>query len=307
MRLLSIIVVALYGSHSFAAPSYIYSTTITQQPLPPHTGPTFQNSPDGIILTQGGVSTLIGNVPNAGPPGQYEKSTAIGVTNAGIVWGISCCGAASPSGGSEDAFYYDPSNTFPWGGDNPTGFDSPTSFRTVAAFNPIVTPSGYVAGTAVQFQCCRPRPAVLYSPDGKVTTISQGTGLDPASYDQLLVTGVNDSGQVIGQEQNDEGDALVQPFIYENGAIYALDSLVLNLPSGGLSEPTAIFDNGVIQGPGYQLNPAPEPGMLPLVGLSFLLVRRPRAPTFWRRCLRKSPRRFSPCLSPPSDYSTHAP
>lgn len=105
--------------------------------------------------------------------------------------------------------------------------------------------------------------------------------------------GINDQGQVVGWTY--DARQFVRPFLYENGSMVDLNTLLVPGSGWRLHDATAINNRGQIVGSGwnaagkqhgYLLTPIPEPAGLPLLALggSILLKRAPR---------RGTPRRFS--------------
>jgi hypothetical protein len=259
MRLLTIAAIVVSSvAYAFAAPSYIYTAGSFSPPTPlalpnPLNVPTYTSE--------------MGEIPT-------------GITSNGIVFGLTIGIDIT------ETIYYDPTNTFAYGGFSP-GF-APNSFRVLNdQFTPYVSPDGYVAGTVLNGPGAPgyAKPFVLYAPDGTQVTVSSIFDGSNA-YDQFIVGGVNDSGEVVGEERNSEYDGIQQPFIYDDGGVYELNSLVVNPPAGGfdledysngfIDPPLSIDDNGVVYGDGFKLTPTPEPVMLPILGMSFLLLRRHR-------------------------------
>ncbi len=246
----------------------------------------------GIVVSSGayalGVQTYIYTPGTFSPPAplpvpSVDGGTAVGVTSSGIVWGLT---NESVFDITAD-FYDDPTGADVYGG-GPVS-EGPPGYEVIypQLFYPYVSPNGYVAGTIVAGIHSVAEPIVLYAPNGAVTYIQHGTEIN----DQLLVGGVNDLGQVVGEEASSEGDDLEQPFIYEGGSVLSLNSLIVNPPPGGIlnvsdsnllvyslvpSNGLTIDDNGIIYGGGFKLTPTPEPAMLPIIGISFLFLARQR-------------------------------
>lgn len=130
--------------------------------------------------------------------------------------------------------------------------------------------------------------AVSYA-DGTLTTLDS-----LGAYALSVATAINNSGTIVGFAQTNNSNGLVIPFVYSNGVLSNLNSLVSGLPVGdSLVQANAINNNGDIvgfgnSGPdssgfGFLLTPipagnaAPLPGSLPLllagtVGLALALL-----------------------------------
>jgi probable HAF family extracellular repeat protein len=97
--------------------------------------------------------------------------------------------------------------------------------------------------------------------------------------------GINAAGWVVGTADTSTGS---DAFLYENGVMYDLNSLIGNAPGIDLTEALAINDNGQIlaNGPNgtYLLTPIPEPSSLWLAFTGLLPIL---ASVSKRRCRKR--------------------
>ena len=123
--------------------------------------------------------------------------------------------------------------------------------------------------------------AVLWS-DGSIQDL--GTLGGPLA-DYSLAYGINDSGQVVGFSQIDASQGTGSPFIYSNGVMQDLNSLIDPASGWTLENAYAINDSGQIVGNGtnalgqqdaFLLTPVPEPVTLLPTALCLLILRRRR-------------------------------
>ena len=101
-----------------------------------------------------------------------------------------------------------------------------------------------VGGSALPDRQVGASHAVRWSPDGRIQDLGAlGTGPLVSSYAQ----DINNSGVIVGQSRDD--DLLDKAFVWRNGSMKQLDTLVTNLPKGRtLATAEGINDKGVIVG-----------------------------------------------------------
>jgi probable HAF family extracellular repeat protein len=195
----------------------------------------------------------------------FNNSVAYGISNNGKITGSVYGDYAYTYDSNSGAVNFlpsltDPSSTDPYQGQGSVGYS--------------INDSGQVTGYNVT--SAGTEHAVFYGSDGTLTDLTPGLADNASSFGQSI----NDNGQVVGEIV--PGGPFTNPsaFLYSNGALTDLNTLIV--PSSGfdLLYATGISDNGYITGygfsdghlQGYLLTPVPEAATSMSLGLGLLCL-----------------------------------
>jgi probable HAF family extracellular repeat protein len=164
------------------------------------------------VKWNGTTPTDLGTLPGFGPG---ADSTAYGINNSGQVVGY-----------SSNADGYNHATV--WNGTTPTDLGTPyvplgINPSIATSYGMSINASGQVAGSSGE-PGLNETHAILW-------TGATGQGLGTLGGPSSEASGINDQGEVVGMadtsNQNGNGDYIANPFLYTNGTIYDLDSLLM--------------------------------------------------------------------------------
>lgn len=207
------------------------------------------NNTVAFLYTPGtGITNIATPVPGSG---NSVANVATAINNSGQVVGYSQS-PTLPYPGEAAFLYSDGSLTYlPTPAQAPSLVGAPAGFQAIAyGINNNSQVIGSIAGYFTSTSLANTTQAFLYS-DGSMTALGTLGGPDSVAY------GINDSGQVVGYSWTTGAiepppiGASIDAFLYSNGTMIDLNSLLPANSGWRLTEATAINNSGQIVGEGF--------------------------------------------------------